>query len=51
MVIEIRGDPKGINRTLGSWGLHEQWFYYGDNYIVLRTADDKLARFIHTTIW
>ena len=22
------GSPNDINRTVGSWGVHEQWVYY-----------------------
>jgi hypothetical protein len=27
MVIDSWGEPKDINRTVGSWGIHEQWVY------------------------
>jgi len=27
------GKPKDINTTTGSYGTHEQWVYYGDNYL------------------
>ncbi|MFZ2339684.1 MAG: hypothetical protein WAW07_08195, partial [Bacteroidales bacterium] len=27
------GDPEEINRTIGSWGVHEQWVYYRDVYL------------------
>ena len=27
MVIESIGKPDDINRTVGSWGVHEQWVY------------------------
>jgi len=30
--IEVRasvGNPSKINKTVGSWGIHEQWMYYG----------------------
>jgi hypothetical protein len=26
------GAPSDINRTVGSWGVHEQWIY-GDTYL------------------
>ncbi|HUW07221.1 MAG TPA: hypothetical protein VMW01_13265 [Williamwhitmania sp.] len=29
MLIDSRGRPKDINRTVGSWGVHEQWIYTG----------------------
>lgn len=29
MAIISRGYPKDINRTVGSWGIHEQWVYDG----------------------
>jgi hypothetical protein len=29
MTRESRGDPEDINRTVGSWGVHEQWLYNG----------------------
>jgi hypothetical protein len=28
MVIESIGHPNDINKTVGSWGVHEQWVYY-----------------------
>lgn len=27
------GKPKDINRSVGSWGVHEQWVYYGNKYL------------------
>ena len=33
MAIESRGNPININRTTGSWGIHEQWVYPGRNYL------------------
>lgn len=27
MVLKSRGRPSDINRTVGSWGIHEQWVY------------------------
>ncbi len=27
MVLAARGYPYDINRTVGSWGVHEQWIY------------------------
>lgn len=32
MLIDSRGNPSDINRTVGSWGVHEQCVYY--NYYV-----------------
>jgi hypothetical protein len=32
MVIESWGQPKDIHRTVGSWGVHEQWIY-GETYL------------------
>ncbi len=25
--------PYKINKTVGAWGVHEQWLYYGDLYV------------------
>lgn len=34
MARESWGEPKDINRTVGTFGVHEQWVYYGDgNYL------------------
>lgn len=33
MVRESWGGPKDINRTVGSWGIHEQWVYHGNSYL------------------
>lgn len=33
MVIESWGRPEDINRTIGSFGVHEQWVYDGGNYL------------------
>ena len=27
------GNPKDINKTVGAWGVHEQWVYYNDLYL------------------
>ena len=27
MALIALGEPKDINRTVGSWGIHEQWVY------------------------
>ncbi|MBC7846998.1 MAG: hypothetical protein H7Y10_10940 [Flavobacterium sp.] len=32
MAIISLGNPKDINRTVGKWGVHEQWVYDGDYY-------------------
>lgn len=32
MAIISLGNPKDINRTVGKWGVHEQWVYNGDYY-------------------
>ena len=32
MVKDSWGEPEDINRTVGSWGVHEQWVY-GSNYL------------------
>lgn len=29
MTRESKGEPTKINKSLGSWGVHEQWVYYG----------------------
>ena len=34
MLLDGWGEPSDINRTVGSWGIHEQWIY-GDTYIYL----------------
>lgn len=28
MLVEIKGEPGKVNRTVGSWGVHEQWIYW-----------------------
>ena len=33
MCIEGWGEPESINRSSGSWGVHEQWVYGGGNYL------------------
>lgn len=33
MCREAWGAPDDINRTIGSWGTHEQWVYSGGNYL------------------
>ena len=33
MCIEAWGRPKDINKTTGSYGVHEQWVYGGGNYL------------------
>jgi hypothetical protein len=30
---ESWGDPEDINRTVGSWGVREQWVYSNENYL------------------
>ncbi|MNF94551.1 hypothetical protein D3C84_772640 [compost metagenome] len=32
MLIIALGNPDDINRTVGSWGVHEQWVYNGEYY-------------------
>lgn len=32
MARESLGKPETINKTVGSWGVHEQWVY-GDTYL------------------
>jgi hypothetical protein len=32
MALESWGNPSDINRSVGSWGVHEQWIY-GDTYL------------------
>jgi hypothetical protein len=44
MLIESIGNPDDINRTVGSWGVHEQWIYsrtyiYLENDIVTSWQD------------
>ncbi len=33
MVLDSWGQPDDINRTVGSWGVHEQWVYGADQYL------------------
>lgn len=33
MVLDSWGDPKDINRSVGSWGVHEQWVYGNNQYL------------------
>lgn len=33
MVIDSWGQPQDINRTVGSWGVHEQWVYGNSTYV------------------
>ena len=33
------GKPDDINRTIGSWGVHEQWVYPGGNYLYLENGE------------
>lgn len=40
MVVEAWGRPEDINRTVGSWGVHEQWVY-SNNYLYFE--DDILT--------
>lgn len=40
MVIESWGEPDEINRSVGSWGIHEQ-LVYGNQYLYIR--DNKLS--------
>jgi hypothetical protein len=35
------GKPESINRSTGSWGVHEQWVYGGRNYLYFENG--KLA--------
>ena len=42
MAIIALGNPNKINRTVGSWGVHEQWVYNG---IFLYFENEKLASF------
>ena len=38
MVIESWGKPNEINRTVGSWGVHEQWIYPGKQYLYIENG-------------
>lgn len=33
MTIESWGNPIDINRSVGAWGVHEQWIYSGNKYL------------------
>lgn len=35
MLLESWGKPNDINRTVGAWGVHEQWVYPGQQYLYL----------------
>jgi hypothetical protein len=39
MVIEAKGEPDKVNRSVGSWGVHEQWVY---NEMYLYFENNKL---------
>jgi len=41
MVIDSQGRPKDINKTVGSWGVHEQWVYENNTYLYLE--NDRLT--------
>lgn len=41
MVIDSRGRPKDNNKSVGSWGVHEQWIY--DNNVYLYIKNGKLS--------
>lgn len=32
------GKPKDINRSVGSWGVHEQWIYGSSNYLYFKNG-------------
>lgn len=34
-VIITCGESKNTNRSVGSWGVHEQWVYEGNRYLYL----------------
>lgn len=38
MVIDSWGKPKDINRSVGSWGVHEQWVYSNGNYLYIENG-------------
>jgi hypothetical protein len=38
MVRESKGRPKDINKTVGSWGVHEQWIYNEKTYLYLENG-------------
>jgi|WetSurMetagenome_2_1015567.scaffolds.fasta_scaffold06003_7 hypothetical protein len=42
MVLDSWGEPDDINRSVGSWGVHEQWVY-GENYLYFENG--KLTSF------
>ena len=37
MVIDSWGQPRDINKSVGSWGVHEQWVYY-NSYLYFRNG-------------
>ena len=38
MVLDSQGRPKDINKTVGSWGIHEQWIYDNNTYLYLENG-------------
>ena len=36
-VLSSWGEPKERNKTVGSWGVHEQWIY-GERYIYIQNG-------------
>lgn len=32
------GQPEKVNRSVGSWGVHEQWVYRGGNYLYIKNG-------------
>lgn len=38
MILDSMGKPEDKNRTVGSWGVHEQWIYNGDTYLYIENG-------------
>jgi hypothetical protein len=43
MAIISLGNPIDINKTVGSWGVHEQWVYNNNMYLYFE--NDKLTSY------
>jgi hypothetical protein len=39
MAIESQGKPNDVNRTVGKWGVHEQWIYPYNIYLYFENGD------------
>jgi len=39
MAIESQGKPNDVNRTVGKWGVHEQWIYSYNVYLYFENGN------------